>query len=123
MLLSKLTIMSHEAKKKQFVGSVLFTWSTTLKFVNARCHLSLVIKDSACSNYIELVTQQWRKSVPEYQPLRVSWHLFTCAHAKKPILLASIHLLFTKQIVPSLYQKLLTQTLLKSFYQFFVCGL
>ena len=47
--------------------SVLFTGSTAVKFVNALNKLPfyhLVINDSARSNYIESVTQQWRKSAP-----------------------------------------------------------
>ena len=69
--------------------SVLFTRSTTLKFVNAliSCHESyhLVIKDSACSNYIESVTRQKRKSAP---PILSTSHCEPygtrlCAHARK----------------------------------------
>ena len=49
--------------------SVLFTGSTAVKFVNALnkppLKLSLSYQpDSARSNYIESVTQQWRKSAP-----------------------------------------------------------
>ena len=66
---SRLTIVSREAKKKQAVRrtrqtSELFTGSTALKLVNALNKPPLVIKDSARSNYIEPVTQQWRKSAP-----------------------------------------------------------
>ena len=45
--------------------SVLFTGNTGVKFVNAlNKSYRLVIKDSARSNDIESVTQQWRKSAP-----------------------------------------------------------
>ena len=93
--------------------SELFTRSTALKFVNALNKpprkLSIVIKDSARSNYIESVIQQWRKSAP---PILSTSHgelygICLCAHTRKTIPLAPIHL-FTKQIVPSLYQELLT---------------
>ena len=43
---------------------------------------------------------------PEYQPLRVLWRR-SCAHARKTILLAPIHL-FPKQIVPLMYQESFT---------------
>ena len=43
---------------------------------------------------------------PEYQPLRVLWRR-SCAHARKTISLAPIHS-FTKQIVPLMYQELLS---------------
>ena len=81
--------------------SVLFTGSTGVKFVNA-----LIIKDSARSNYIESVTQQWRKSAP---PILSTSHcefngIRSCVHARKTIPLAPIHP-FTKQIVPSMYQE------------------
>ena len=71
--------------------SELFTRNTAVKLVNALnkppLKLSLVIRDSARSNYIESVTQQWRKSVPPilsashykfYGAVRVPTHLFTC---------------------------------------------
>ena len=48
--------------------SVLFAGNTAMKFVNAlnkpQLKVSLVIKDSARSNYIESLAQQWRKSAP-----------------------------------------------------------
>ena len=43
---------------------------------------------------------------PKYQPLGILWHRL-CAHAQKTIPLAPIHL-FTKQIVPSMYEESLT---------------
>ena len=43
---------------------------------------------------------------PVYQPLRVLWRR-SYAHARKTIPLAPIHL-FTKQIVPSMYQESLS---------------
>ena len=71
--ISRLTIVSCEARPyatghmRQM--SVLFTCSsTTVKFVNALnkppLKPSFVIKDSAPSNYIKSVTQQWRKLAP-----------------------------------------------------------
>ena len=70
---------------------------------------TIVIQDSERSNYIELVTRQWRKSVPPI--LSISHCEFHgarfCAHARKTILLAPIHS-FTKQIVPSMYEESLT---------------
>ena len=57
--------------------SELFTGSTALKFVNALNKPPLKLSlSSACSNHIELATQQWRKSAPcnpEYQPF-IPWH-------------------------------------------------
>ena len=66
----------------------------------------LVIKDSARSNHIELATQQWKKSA---SPILSTSHCEfngdrSCAHARKTIPQAPINL-FTKQIVPSLYQQ------------------
>ena len=63
----------------------------------------VVINDSACSNHIELATQQWRKSAP---PILSTSHCKfngarSCAHTRKTIPLAPIHP-FTKQIVPLL---------------------
>ena len=93
--------------------SELFTRSTALKFVNALNKpprkLSLSYKDSARSNYIESVNQQWRKSA---LPILSSSHCEfygarSCTHARKTILLAPIHS-FTKQIVPSMYEESLT---------------
>ena len=106
--------------------SELFTRSTALKFVNAlntrrsrpyatselftrsTAHESyrLVIKDSAHSNYIESVNQQWRKSAP---PILSSSHCEpygarSCAHARKTIPPAPTHPP-TKQIVPSMYEE------------------
>ena len=77
---------------------------------------SLVIKDSARSNDIESVAQQWRKSAPpilstsrcEFNGTR------SCAHARKTIPLAPIHP-FTKQMVPSLCPQSLTRSLSRSF--------
>ena len=92
----------------------LFTRTTALKFENAvtkppRQLSPIVIQDSERSNYIELVTRQWRKSVP---PILSTSHcefygIRSCAHARKTILLAPIHS-FTKQIVLSMYEESLT---------------
>ena len=93
--------------------SVLFTHSTGVKFVNAlnklQLKLSLSYQGLSTSNYIESVTQQWRKSVPPIlSTSRCEFNgTHSCAHARKTIPLAPIHL-FTKQIVPSMYQKLFT---------------
>ena len=90
--------------------SELFTRSTALKFENAVTKPPrLVIQDSARSNYIELVTQQWRKLVP---PILSTSHCEfngtrSCTHAQKTIPLAPIHS-FTKQIVPPMYEESLT---------------
>ena len=59
----------------------------------------LVINDSARSNHIELVTQQWRKLEP---PIPSTSHcefngIRLCTHARKTIPLAPIHP-FTTQI-------------------------
>ena len=49
---------------------------------------------------------------PEYQPLQILWWSFMSPHLKNHPL-GRIHL-FTKQIVPSLYQESLTHILLQS---------
>ena len=92
-----------------------------MKFVNALNkpplkQYRLVIKDSARSKDIELVTQQWRKSVP---PILIASHCEvngarSCAHTQKTIPLSPIHS-FTKQMVPSLCPESLTRSLLRSF--------
>ena len=70
------------------------------------------MRDSAHSNYIESVTQQWRKLVPRILSTRYRYCEFygtrSCAHVQKTIPLAPIRL-FTRQIllVPSLYQEYL----------------
>ena len=85
--------------------SVLFMRSTAVRFVNAlnkpplKLQYRLVIKDSARSNYIESVTQQWRKLAP---PILSTSHCEfngagSCTHARKTISKAPIHP-FTKQI-------------------------
>ena len=60
----------------------------------------VVIKDSACSDCIESVTQQWRKSMLSI--LSTSFCEFygtcLCSHTQKTILLRPIHS-FTKQII------------------------
>ena len=65
--------------------------------------------DSARSNDIESITQQWRKSEPPI--LSTSQCEFngarSCAHARKTIPLAPIHS-FTKHIVPSMYEESVT---------------
>ena len=67
----------------------------------------VVIKDSVCSNNIELVTQQWRKSA--LSTLSTSqcklYGTRSCTHAQKTIPMAPIHS-FTKQMVPSMYEEL-----------------
>ena len=72
--------------------------------------------DSACSNDIESVAQQRRKSAP---PILSTSHCEfngarLCAHARKTIPLAPIHS-FTKQMVPSLCPESLTRSLSRSF--------
>ena len=99
--------------------SVLFTGSTGVKFVNALNkppRYRLVIKDSACCNDIESVTQQWRKSAP---PILSASHCEfngarSCAHAWKTIPLAPIHP-FTKQMLPLLCPESLTRSMLRLF--------
>ena len=70
--------------------------------------------DSPCSNHIVPVTQQWRKLA---SPILSTSHcefngVRSCAHAQKTIPLVLIHP-FSKQIVPLLYQKSSTSTLLR----------
>ena len=81
-------IVSRKAKKKQAVCELL-TGSTTLKLVNALnkppLKLWLSYQGLSCSNYIESVTQQWRKSAP---PILSTSHCefygaCSCIHARK----------------------------------------
>ena len=81
---------------------MLFTCSTAAKFVNApnKPPLKLLLSYQGLSNYIESVTQQWRKLAP---PILSTNHCefngaCWCAHTRKIIPLAPIHL-FTRQIV------------------------
>ena len=74
--------------------------------------------DSARSNDIESVTQQWRKSAP---PILSTSHCefngaCSCAHARKTIPLALIHP-FTKQnlMVPSFCPESLTRSFFRLF--------
>ena len=91
--------------------SELFTRSTALKFGNAVAisrhdNYCLVIKDSAHSNYIESVTQQWRKSAP---PILSTSHCEFMVPIRMPTLeKPSLWHLFTRQIVPLVCEELLT---------------
>ena len=57
-----------ELRGQEEAGPVLFTRSTIVNFVNTLNKPSLKVsvryKDSVRSNYIESVTQHWRKLVP-----------------------------------------------------------
>ena len=87
--------------------SYLHVLSTALRFANTLRHESyhLVIKDSACSNHIESVTQQWRKLVPPI--LSISHYEFNgarlCTQAQKPSFWHQFYYLFTKHTLPPLY--------------------
>ena len=76
--------------------------------------LSLSYQGLACSNYIEPVTQQWRKSAP---PILSSSHcefngVRSCTHARKTIPMAPIHsFMVPTYIVPEL--------LIQSLFQLF----
>ena len=105
---SRLTIVSHEAKKNQRPLSELFTGNTAKKLANALAKLPWQLAPSyyspiICSYYIESTNQQWWKSAPLF--LSTSHCKFngahSCAHVRKTIPIPLV-LKFNTFIVPSI---------------------